>query len=137
MQDNLAASLLRQFIGFGAHAKNGTYPPYNIVRIDDGTVEIEVATAGFDESELDVSVESSKLVLTGRKSESRRSDAMVYQGISEKSFRLEFSLGKSAEVKSASYANGILTVLVKSAVREESKKISINRPEESRQVLME
>jgi molecular chaperone IbpA len=41
------------------------YPPYNIIKESETIWKIEVAVAGFDESELDVEIVNNELVVTG------------------------------------------------------------------------
>jgi len=49
------------------HTSNTTYPPYNILKTGEDTFEIQVAIAGFNQGEIDVSVKDGELIITGEK----------------------------------------------------------------------
>jgi len=125
-------ALHRKFIGFDPlfedltrafHNKNDNYPPYNIVRVDESRFVIEIAIAGFQESELDVSLTNRILNITGK----RRIDATasekeyLHRGISSRDFERTFTLGEHMEVVGASVKNGILTVTLDQQIPDEAK----------------
>ena len=43
------------------------YPPYNIIKESETIYKIEIAVAGFDESELDIETVNNELIITGSK----------------------------------------------------------------------
>ena len=43
-----------------------SFPPYNIELVDDNTLEISLAVAGYTEQDLEVSLEDTELVIRGR-----------------------------------------------------------------------
>lgn len=126
-------ALHRKFIGFDplfedfaravSNAKQDNYPPYNIFRIGETQYIIEMAIAGFDESELDVSVTDRVLHISGE----QRIDANVstkeylHRGISSRDFERSFTLGEHMTVVGASVRNGILTVTLEKEVPEAAK----------------
>lgn len=98
------------------------YPPYNIIKSGENTYVIEVAVAGFEESELDVEVKNGELIVKGEK-QSREEDGPEYlhQGIAYRNFLRTFALAENVEVKGASVKNGVLAVTLEHIVPESAK----------------
>jgi molecular chaperone IbpA len=102
-------------------APTGTsYPPYNLLKLNDETTVLEVAVAGFKEEEISVVVEDSILKITGKKENSEASN-YIYKGIGTRAFERTFALSKDAKVDKAEYADGILSVFVSYQIPEEKK----------------
>ena len=126
--------LNRYFIGldnlFSDIHKYGktTYPPYNIIKVDDDQFRIEIAAAGFDIKELDVVLEDSRLVVTGNKSKTENT-SYIYKGLSDKHFERKFVLNDDVKVEDVVYNNGIIQINLKRYVPEEKqpKKIPITQ----------
>lgn len=135
--DDIVNSLLfparyaKSFVNNGA-----SYPPYNIIRLDEQHAVLEVAVAGFKEAELNVTVEDGVLKVSGRKQESDNIN-YIYKGIGARAFERNFTLSQDARIERAEYADGILSIFVEYIVPEEKKPntIPINRGE--RQYLTE
>lgn len=98
------------------------YPPYNIIKSGENTYVIEVAVAGFEESELDVEVKDSELIIKGEK-QSKEEDEPEYlhQGIAHRNFLRTFALAENVEVKGASVKNGVLAVTLEHIIPESAK----------------
>jgi molecular chaperone IbpA len=103
------------------------YPPYNIVETGANTYEVQIAVAGFDEGDIDVSVKDSELIIIGEKTEHELPNGHIYrhQGISARKFIRTFSLADHVEVNSAVNKNGILTVSLTREIPEAHKPKSI------------
>jgi len=98
------------------------YPPYNIIKESETIWKIEVAVAGFDESELDVEIVNNELVVTGAvNKENKAEQQYLHQGIAGRDFERTFALADNVEVKGASVKNGILTVTLEHIVPESAK----------------
>jgi molecular chaperone IbpA len=98
------------------------YPPYNIIKESETIWKIEVAVAGFDESELDVEIVNNELVVTGAVNKENKVEAQyLHQGIAGRDFERTFALADNVEVKGASVKNGILTVTLEHIVPESAK----------------
>ena len=98
------------------------YPPYNIIKESETIWKIEVAVAGFDESELDVEIVNNELVVTGAvDKENKAEQQYLHQGIAGRDFERTFALADNVEVKGASVKNGILTVTLEHIVPESAK----------------
>lgn len=91
---------------------NSNYPPYNIIKQTEDKFYVEIATAGFSEGEITVSVENQMLIITGQKEydESAVQLEYLHRGISSRSFDRSFRLGEHVEVLGAQNKDGILTV---------------------------
>jgi molecular chaperone IbpA len=97
------------------------YPPYNIIKETETIWKIEVAVAGFEESELDVEIVSNELIVTGAKEKTIDPVNYLHQGIGGRDFERTFALAENVEVKGASVKNGILTVTLEHIVPESAK----------------
>jgi molecular chaperone IbpA len=98
------------------------YPPYNIVQVDDDTYVIEIAVAGFDEEEIEITQEQNTLIITGNQPELDDSETkFLHKGIAARNFRREFTLADHVEVTNASLEKGILVVGLKREIPEAMK----------------
>lgn len=124
--DNLFDDLLR----INAQQSNSNYPPYDIVQINDDEYMISLAVAGFGPDDLSVTKDKKTLIIEGRHSretvENTDSTAKyLHKGISERSFRREFTLADHVEISNAHLELGILSIHLKREVPEEAKPKSI------------
>jgi len=108
----------------GAEHANG-YPPYNIEVLDEDRYAITLAVAGFDRSELDITVENSVLVIQGKKGSEADGRSFLYRGIANRAFERRFNLAEFVEVTDAALDNGLLTVNLKREIPESMKPRSI------------
>lgn len=105
-----------------AEAKQTNYPPCNIVRHNDTSYSIELAVAGFKDSELTIETKDQTLAIMGQHHEARaETDELLHQGISNRSFRREFKLAEHVVVDSAELDHGILRVRLSVIVPEEKQ----------------
>ena len=111
-----------------APAQSRNWPPYNIRKVDNTTV-IEMAVAGFSESDISVETKYSELIMSGKKTESDNTAEYSYKGIADGSFERTFTLSDSVIVQGAKLQNGMLTVTLERVVPKgmEPRKIAINR----------
>ena len=119
------------FIGFQPNVNTWThvttqnnYPPYNVIKEDDDTYIVEIALAGFDKSDLSVTVDNGNLIVKGEK-ESKDDVKFTHKGIATRSFTRSFALGEFMEVTGAEFENGMLSITVERIVPEEKKPKSI------------
>ena len=85
------------------------YPPYNIERTGEDIYCISLALAGFTSEEVTVMAEQNMLTVEGRKGE-KSEHQYLYQGISSRAFRRQFSLADYVQVKGASFKDGLLQI---------------------------
>jgi molecular chaperone IbpA len=97
-----------------------TYPPYDIVKTSDDDYRIEMAVAGFGNSDLDITQERNVLVIKGEKAEPRDGE-YLHRGIAGRSFERRFELADHVKVEHASLVNGLLRILLKREIPEAMK----------------
>ena len=87
-----------------------TYPPYNLVQINNVVSRLEIALAGFKKDEVQVYTEFGKLSVEGKKEESKDDGEFVYKGLAQRSFARQWTLADDTEVRSVSFNDGLLVV---------------------------
>jgi HSP20 family molecular chaperone IbpA len=92
-----------------AKSAGDAYPPYNIEETGGDRLRITLAVAGFDRSELNVTVEDNQLVIRGRQTEST-DKTFLHRGIAARQFQRAFVLAEGMDVKSAELENGLLSI---------------------------
>ena len=129
------------FVGFEESAKQlqtlhadltkniPNYPPYNIRKNDENSYTIEVAVAGFGESEIDITIDGGKLIVKGNvdTSTNESEENFLFKGIATRAFTRAFAIDDHIEVKNAELFNGMLKIALERLVPEEQqpKKIKI------------
>ena len=117
------------FIGFNrdlarlnnAHKVNSqSYPPYDILKLDEDTYLISIAVAGFSKEHIDVSVDNGTLIIKGEIIEVTDAE-VVHKGIASRKFTRSFALGEYMEVTGADLKDGMLHINVDRIVPEEKK----------------
>ena len=93
-----------------AVAKAATYPPYNIKQIKDNKFVIEMAVAGFAQSDIEVTLEGNKLVIKGVTEDAEAPENFLYKGIANRNFTREFKLADKVEIENAELVNGMLKI---------------------------
>ena len=101
------------------------YPPHNIVKHDEDNFTIELALAGFKESDFDIEVKDGLLSIVGTREDNR---AYAHKGISSRSFEKKFRLAEYVTVIDSTFENGILSVKLRHILPEgkKAKKILVN-----------
>ena len=102
------------------HSINQSYPPFDIIKVDDDNFCINVAVAGFSKDDLSVSVEDQTLTVKGN-IEADKEDQFIHKGIATRKFTRTFSLAEYIEVKSAEVENGMLCVMLEREIPEAKK----------------
>jgi molecular chaperone IbpA len=107
---------------------DSNYPPYDIEKTGDDSYRLTVAAAGFSDSELEITAQPNLLVVTGRKDQADEGRAFLHRGIAGRNFVRRFELADYIVVKSADYANGLLSITLAREVPEALKprRIDIN-----------
>jgi len=91
------------------------YPPYNIEKLGEDSYRISMAVAGFGESELEITVKESSLLVSGKKSKSEEAGnggegSFLYRGIAQRAFERRFDLADHIKVTGAKLENGLLHI---------------------------
>lgn len=97
-----------------------TYPPYNIIQVDDEeTYLIEIAAAGFTKEDIDIVYKENQLTVSGKKDPDAAD--YVHKGIAARDFEQKFALADDVKVISANMKDGILTVRLEREIPEHKK----------------
>jgi molecular chaperone IbpA len=131
MVSNFAMDLFNDpfFIGFNrelgrlnlAHKTNTqSYPPYDLLKLDEDTYRISIAVAGFSKDDIDVSVDNGTLIIKGEIVEVTDAE-VVHKGIAGRKFTRSFALGEYMEVTGADMKDGMLHINVDRIIPEDKK----------------
>ena len=85
------------------------YPPYNVEQLGENALRITLAVAGFQMSDLSITVEDNQLVIRGRQTDDAQR-IYLHRGIAARQFQRSFVLAEGIEVKDAYLDNGLLHV---------------------------
>jgi molecular chaperone IbpA len=117
------------FIGFNrelsrlntAHKTNSqSYPPYDLLKLDEDTYRISIAVAGFSKENINVSVDNGTLIIKGEIVEVTDAE-VVHKGIAGRKFTRSFALGEYMEVTGAEMKDGMLHINVDRIIPEDKK----------------
>ena len=100
-------SYLDQFFNVTQHQ---SYPPYNLVHVNNVESRLEIALAGFKKKEIKVFTEFGKLYVEGKKEESENAGEFVHKGLAQRSFQRVWQITDDTEVRSVSFDDGLLVV---------------------------
>lgn len=132
MVTQFAMDLFRDpfFIGFNRElermsavhqaATRQSYPPYDVLKLDEDTFQVSIAVAGFTKDNIDVSVDNSTLIVKGELTETTDAE-YLHKGIASRKFTRTFALGEYMEVTGAKLEDGMLNITVDRIVPEEKK----------------
>ena len=95
------------------------YPPYNIRKIEENKYVIELAVAGFGKSDIEISIEDNKLIISGNAKEDN--DNFLYKGIANRAFTRTFLLNDHIEINDAAMMNGMLKIALEKIIPEHKK----------------
>jgi molecular chaperone IbpA len=141
-------ALYPQFVGFDnifnelerlvdgtAPTRNTSFPPHNIIKVDDNKYVVEMAVAGFGQDEVDVEIQDGTLIVKGEKKDQTEVD-YLYRGIATRSFTKSIRLSETIEVRGAQFKDGILKIGLENVIPEHkkprkiefSKELNFNNP---------
>ena len=103
-----------------ASIPQSNYPPYNIIKKGE-TYYIEMAMAGFKQSDINIQVEDNSLTISATYADREDDIEFVHKGISEREFYKSFALAEYVEVKKAKMVDGILLIELQKYIPEENK----------------
>ena len=97
---------------FTLHETTTNYPPYNLVSVNSVESRLEVALAGFKKAEVFVYTESGKLFIEGQKEDKETETDYVHKGLAQRSFTRCWTLSEDTEVRSVTFEDGLLSVVL-------------------------
>ena len=101
---------LEQLLERTAKSSNEGYPPFNIEQTSDRSFRISLATAGFSEGDLSITLENRQLVIHGKKNQETDKRIFLHRGIATRQFQRSFVLADGVEVGEAFMENGLLHI---------------------------
>lgn len=115
------APLMRSTVGFDHFdrllntatraAQDNGYPPYNIEKSGEDNYRITMAVAGFTANDLDISIENSTLLVTGKHAQEEDENVRyLHRGIARRAFERRFELADTIKVAGAHLADGMLHI---------------------------
>jgi len=112
--------ILHDFENRAQHSTTN-YPPYNVIKHNDDSFEIEVAVAGFDREDITIEVDQGQLRIRGQRTEQESEHQYLHRGLAARDFERTFTLAEHIIVGDAELTNGILSVKLTREVPEALK----------------
>ena len=95
-----------------------SYPPFNIVHINNHESRLEVALAGFKKEEVNVYTEYGKLHVEGTKDTPEEEETFIHRGLAKRSFKRQWTIAEDTHVTDVSFEDGLLIVRLAKVVPE-------------------
>ena len=90
---------------------NNSYPPYNILKHDENSYELEIAVTGFTPEEVVVEIDQNQLVVTGKRIRAEDVETQyLHRGLATRDFTRSWTLAEHMEVGEGRIKNGVLTI---------------------------
>jgi molecular chaperone IbpA len=129
---NALNSLNRALLGFDtifndfehrlANQVNNNYPPYNILKHNDDSYEIEIAVTGFTKDEITVEVDQNRLIVKGqRQRDDEDTTEYLHRGLACRDFTRDWTLAEHMIVGEGRIKNGVLSIQLDRVVPEALK----------------
>ncbi len=116
--NSLPPLVFKSFIGFDElfdeisrinHNKDSNYPAFDVIKTDEKNYEINLAVAGFSESEIEIISLQNILYIKGKKVQ-KNSQNIIHKGIALRPFEKKFNLDPLMEVTEAMLSQGLLNI---------------------------
>ena len=99
-----------------------SFPPYNIRKLEENKWQVELALAGYDKKDLEISTVEGNLIVKTKDSDSSSVDEqLIHRGISQRKFTRTFAMADDSVVQRAKMDNGMLYIEIERIVPEEKK----------------
>ena len=100
---------------------SSTYPPYDIVKIDDYKYNVELAVAGFSKNDIQVDYADNTLTIESKKEKETEDENFIHKGISKRYFKKSFTIADDVIVNGAELKDGLLTIELEKILPEGKK----------------
>ena len=134
--DQLVDRIARNSIGMEdyfnrvfTHETNN-YPPYNLVKTGTHKFDIEIALAGFNKKDIEITSENNMLTIESKVksvvndsvgADAKKDEEMIHKGISKRYFKRSFTIADDVEVKGAELKDGLLKVSMEKIIPDAKK----------------
>lgn len=98
-----------------------SFPPHNIIKLDDSRYVVELAVAGFSKDEIEITTQDGTLTIKGEKKDKDLEVNYLHRGIGTRSFTKELTIADTVEVKGAEFKDGILRIGLENIVPDSKK----------------
>lgn len=98
-----------------------SFPPHNIIKLDDFHYIVELAVAGFSRDEIDVTVDNGLLTVKGEKKDKDPTVTYLHRGIGARSFTKTLTIAETVEVRGAEFKDGILRIALENVIPDTKK----------------
>ena len=126
------AALNRALVGFDqmfydfehrfATQLNNNYPPYNVLKYDENSYEIQIAVSGFEPDEISVEVDQSQLIVKGEHVDIQtETTEWLHRGLAARNFTRSWTLAEYMEVGEGRIKNGVLYITLRRIIPEALK----------------
>ena len=103
--DRLFDLLENNGIGQGSES----YPPFDLIQVDNNHYRISLAVAGFSREEIDITAQQNQLIVTGKKADDDKVN-FIHRGIANRQFERRFGLADFIKVTEADLKDGLLSI---------------------------
>ncbi len=99
------------------------YPPYNLVKTGTHKFDIEIALAGFNKKDIEITSENNMLTIESKQDEKSKDidGEVIHKGISKRYFKRSFTIADDVEVKGAELKDGLLKVSMEKIIPDAKK----------------
>lgn len=98
-----------------------SFPPHNILKLNDSKYVVELAVAGFTKDEIDITTQDGTLTIKGTKQDKLDNSIYVHRGIGTRSFVKTLSISDTIEVHGAEFKDGILRIFLENIIPDHKK----------------
>ena len=114
-------NILKEVEDLLAAPVNQSFPPHNIIKVDDYQYIVELAIAGFNKQEVTITLKDALLEIKGQKNPDDADVQYLHKGIGTRSFIKTIKLADTVEVRGAEFKDGILRIALENVVPESKK----------------
>lgn len=104
----------------GARDDDG-YPPFDILKDGEDSYRITLAVAGFRREDIEIVAQQNLLTVIGKRAEDDGMGEYLHRGIAARAFERRFQLADFIEAGEASFADGLLNIVLRRVVPEAMK----------------
>ena len=114
------------------HIQTTAFPHYNIVKQDKNKYDIQIALAGYNKKDIDISLEEGVLSVESKKVDDKKTEKVdsegeiLHKGIAKRYFKKSFTIADDVEVKGAELKDGLLRVSLERIVPDHKKPRTIS-----------
>jgi molecular chaperone IbpA len=114
------------------HIQTTAFPHYNIVKMDKNKYDIQIALAGYNKKDIDISLEEGVLSVESKKIDDKTTEKVdsegeiLHKGIAKRYFKKSFTIAEDCKVIGAELKDGLLRVSLERIVPEHKKARTIS-----------